>query len=213
MGEGAPRLLSVTGLMAGGSDRSLKPFVVSESLQVLLAHYLELSQDGRLPSRQDIDATRLGPVLSMVWVNEYVPETGTFRYRLAGEEVNAIFGASVAGRLLSDFVVGDRFEPVNSNFLRIIGQQVAMVASGPIYRCTDRIALGERLALPLSSDGVTADGIIGATACARLTELDKASMREQKTVFVPIAELLRGDDGQEGNADPTQPRAFGGAAG
>lgn len=188
----------------------MKPFIVSESLQVLLDHYLEISQGGRLPSRRDIDATHLGPVLSMVWVNEYVPEAGTFRYRLAGEEVNAIFGASVAGRLLSDFVVGERFEPVNSNFLRIIGQEVAMVASGPIYRCTDRIALGERLALPLSSDGAKADGIIGATACASLTDIDKASMRQQRTVFVPVAELHRSDVGHEGGHEPARPHAVGG---
>lgn len=142
-----------------------------------------------MPSRADLDAVRLGPALSIIWVNEYEPAAGTFRYRLAGEEVNDVFGGSVAGRLLSDFVTGDRFEPVNNNFLKIIGEEVAMLASGPIYRCADRIALGERLALPLSSDGEKADGIIGATALQRLADFDAVSMREQKTVFIPVDEL------------------------
>ncbi len=144
-----------------------------------------------MPARRDIDALRLGPVLPIIWVNEYEPAANTFRYRLAGEEVNAIFGVSVAGRLLSDFVEGDRFAPVNNNFLKIIREQVAMLASGPVYRCTDRIAMGERLALPLSSDGVTADGIIGATACDTLVDFAAAAMSQQKTEFVSIDELDR----------------------
>lgn len=163
--------------------------ISSESLQILLAHYLEIRRGGRLPSRGDIDPLCLGPVLSIIWVNEYEPAAGTFRYRLAGEEVNSVFGGSVAGRLLSDFIIGERFEPVNNNFLKIIGEEVAMLASGPIYRCADRIAMGERLALPLSSGGRKADGIIGASAMLRLADLDAVSMQEQETVFIPVEEL------------------------
>ena len=122
-------------------------------------------------------------------MNAYEPEAGTFRYRLAGEEVNDIFGGSVAGRLLSDFVQGDRFEAVNSNFLKVIGEQVALLASGPIYRCVDRIAMGERLALPLSSDGETADGIIGATARDALVDFGAVSMSAQQVDFISIDDL------------------------
>lgn len=165
--------------------------VQSPRLRLLLGHYLEARGDKRMPARRDIDATRLGPVLSIIWLNQYEPESGTFRYRLAGEEVNEVFGGSVAGRLLSDFVVGDRYVATNDNFLKIIREEAAMLASGPIYRCADRIALGQRLALPLSSDGARADGIIGATACESLVDLDAVSMREQETTFIPIDDLER----------------------
>ncbi|GAB4372114.1 MAG: hypothetical protein Kow00114_33400 [Kiloniellaceae bacterium] len=158
---------------------------------MLLAHYLEVRGSRRMPSRRDIDATRLGPVLPIIWVNTYEPASGSFRYRLAGEEVNEIFGGSVAGRLLSDFVVGERYVATNNNFLKVIGEQVALLASGPVYRCADRIAMGERLALPLSSDGVTADGIIGATARDALVDFDAASMSQQVTEFVPLDDLDR----------------------
>lgn len=160
-------------------------------LRMLLEHYLEVRGGRRMPSRRDIDATRLGPVLPIIWVNTYEPAAGSFRYRLAGEEVNEIFGGSVAGRLLSDFVVGDRYVATNNNFLKVVGEQVALLASGPVYRCADRIAMGERLALPLSSDGVTADGIIGATARDALVDFDAASMSQQVTEFVPVDDLDR----------------------
>jgi len=158
-------------------------------LRLLLEHYLEVRGTKRMPSRRDIDATRLGPVLSIIWVNTYEPAAGSFRYRLAGEEVNEIFGGSVAGRLLSDFVVGDRYVATQRNFLKVIGDEVALLASGPVYRCADRIAMGERLALPLSSDGVTADGIIGATARDALVDFNTVSMGQQVTEFVPIDDL------------------------
>ncbi|WP_340119304.1 PAS domain-containing protein [Pelagibius sp. 7325] len=158
-------------------------------LRLLLEHYLEVRGGKRMPARRDIDATRLGPVLPIIWVNTYDPASGSFRYRLAGEEVNEIFGGSVAGRLLSDFVVGDRYVATQRNFLKVIGEQVALLASGPVYRCADRIAMGERLALPLSSDGVTADGIIGATARDALVDFDTVSMSQQVTEFVPIDDL------------------------
>lgn len=163
--------------------------VQSPRLRLLLGHYLEARGDKRMPARRDIDATRLGPVLSIIWLNQYEPESGTFRYRLAGEEVNEIFGGSVAGRLLSDFVVGERFEITNKAFLKVLRDEAALLASGPIYRCADRIALGERLVLPLSSDGKTADGLIGATSRDTLVDLDAVSMGEQKTTFIPVDDL------------------------
>ncbi|MGD1876401.1 MAG: PAS domain-containing protein [Kiloniellaceae bacterium] len=163
--------------------------IKSQRLRALLEHYLEARGSKRMPARQDIDAMQLGPVLPIIWVNAYEPGAGTFRYRLAGEEVNDIFGGSVAGRLLSDFVQGDRFEATNRNFLKVIGEQVALLASGPVYRCADRIAMGERLALPLSSDGETADGIIGATARDALVDFSAVSMSAQKVDFISIDDL------------------------
>jgi hypothetical protein len=160
-------------------------------LRMLLDHYLEVRRDRRMPSRRDIDALFLGPVLPIIWVNEYEPAANTFRYRLAGEEVNEIFGLSVSGRLLSDFVAPERFEVTNQAFLKVIRDEVALLASGPVYRCTDRIALGERLALPLSSDGVIADGIIGATARDTMVDFQTASMSQQRTTFIPIDDLAR----------------------
>lgn len=167
----------------------MPPVIKSARLKTLLEHYLEVRGDRRMPARQDIDALRLGPVLPVIWVSEYEAAAGTFRYRLAGEEVNQIWGMSISGHLLSDFVRPERFDATNEGFLKVMREEVALVASGPIYRCTDRIAIGERLVLPLASDGVTGDGLIGATTSDTMVDLDKASMSEQTTSYVAIDEL------------------------
>lgn len=169
------------------------PALKSPKLQILLDHYREVGGEKRMPSRRDIDPLQLGPVLPIIWLNEYEPAAGTFRYRLGGEAVNAVSGGSVAKRLLSDFVVGERFEVVNENFLKVLREEAALVTSGPLYRCSDRIGIGERLVLPLSSDGVTADGLLGATARDTLVDVNSISMSEQKTTYVPIHELKRFD--------------------
>ena len=163
--------------------------IKSQRLRLLLDHYLAARGDKRMPSRQDIDPVQLGPVLPIIWVSVYEPQSNTFRYRLAGENVNEIFGLSVAGHLLSDFLDADRFKVTNETFLRILSEQAALLARGPIYRCTDRIAMGERLALPLSSDGETADGLIGATERDTMVDFGKASMSQQQVSYIPIDEL------------------------
>ena len=75
------------------------------------------------------------------------------------------------------------------NALREAGRPHDMLVTGPIYRCTDRIAMGERLALPLSSDGIAADGLIGATACDSLVDFERISMSQQQATYVPVTEL------------------------
>jgi len=163
--------------------------IKSPRLRQLLEHYFEVRGDKRLPARQDIDPVALGPVLPVIWICDYEDAAGTFRYRLAGEDVNEIWGMSVAGRLLSDFVLPERFKVTNEAFLKVIHEEAALFASGPVYRCTDRIALGERLVLPLARDGVTADGLLGATERDLLVDFDKASMSEQVTTYVPVDQL------------------------
>jgi len=165
------------------------PAIKSQRLRRLLEHYLEARGERHLPSRRDIDPTRLGPVLPIIWISEYESAAGTFRYRLAGEEVNQVWGRSVAGCLLSDFVLPERFKPTNEAFLKVMREEMALLASGPVYRCNDRIGLGERLVLPLASDGITADGLIGATHRELMVELDQAAMSQQTVTYVPIDSL------------------------
>lgn len=165
------------------------PEIKTPLLRMLLKHYLEVRGDRRMPSRRDIDALRLGPALPIIWISDYEPAAGTFRYRLAGEEVNNIWGFSVAGRLLSEFVLPERFSPTNESFLKVLHEEAALIANGAIYRCSGRIGVGERLVLPLASNGVSADGLIGATHREPLVDLELASTGEQATAYVPIDQL------------------------
>jgi len=165
------------------------PGIKTPRLRMLLEHYLEVRGDRRMPSRREIEPLRLGPVLPIIWMSDYEPAAGTFRYRLAGEGVNEIWGVPVAGRLLSDFAPPERFTATNESFLKVLRDETAIIGSGAVFRCSGRIGLGERLVLPLSSDGVAADGLIGATYREPLVDLELASTAEQVIRYVPIDEL------------------------
>jgi hypothetical protein len=165
------------------------PGVKVPRLRMLLEHYLEVRGDRRMPSRRDIDPLRLCPVLPIIWMSDYEADAGTFRYRLAGEKVNELWGAPVAGRLLSDFSPPERFAATNESFLKVLREEAALIAHGAVFRCSGRIGLGERLILPLASDGVTADGLIGATHREPTVDLELASTRELVATYVPVDEL------------------------
>lgn len=159
-------------------------------LSLFLEHYLDVRGDRSMPSRHDIDALRLGPVLPFIWLSDYEAARDTFRYRLAGEEVNAVFGARITGLLLSDMVKGERFTAVNGLFLRVIREKMALHAEGPVYRCTDRMTLGERLVLPLSNDGAVADGLVGVTVRGESVDLTSAAANaEQVYNFTSVDQL------------------------
>ncbi len=143
-----------------------------------------------MPSRHDIDALRLGPVLPFIWLSDFEPTHNTFRYRLAGEEVNAVFGTRITGLLLSDMVKGERFTTVNNVFLRVINEGLALHAEGPVYRCTDRMTLGERLVLPLSSDGEVADGLVGVTVRGESVDLTSAAANADQVYNFTAVEQL-----------------------
>jgi hypothetical protein len=186
---GVPPVSSVLSSKRERDRQAMTLAIKSQPLRLLLRHYLEARGDRRMPARRDIDALKLAPVLPIIWISEYEPAAGTFRYRLAGEAVNEVWGMSVSGRLLSDFVMPERFETTNKSFLKVMREATALHASGPVYRCNDRIGLGERLVLPLSSDGLAGDGLIGATHRDTMVDLDKASMSQQVTTYVPVDEL------------------------
>lgn len=159
-------------------------------LALFLEHYLEVRGQKAMPSRQDIDALRLGPVLPFIWLSDYEAEAETFRYRLAGEEVNAVFGQRITGALLSNLVQGPRFGSVNGLFLRVLQEKMGLLVVGPVYRCTDRMTLGERLVLPLSGDGETADGLVGVTVRKESVDLTSAEANaDQIYDFVPVDQL------------------------
>ncbi|MGE5766746.1 MAG: PAS domain-containing protein [Bacteroidota bacterium] len=163
----------------------------SPHLRMLLEHYLEARGERRMPARHDIDPLRLGPVLPIIWISDYEPAAGTFRYRLAGEKVAELWGAPVAGRLLSEFSPPERFAATNETHLKVLREEAALIACGAVFRCSGRVGLGERLILPLASDGVTADVLIGATHREPTIDVELAATSELVTTFVPVDELGR----------------------
>ncbi|WP_207482241.1 PAS domain-containing protein [Arenibaculum pallidiluteum] len=113
--------------------------------------------------RAAIDPADIPWALRHVWLCDYLPEERDFRYRLAGEAINEAHGRSVARVRLSDLLPAAAFPPVLARYLRVVDEPAIGHGLGAVYLNIDRPVPGERIVLPLASDGARTDMILGMT--------------------------------------------------
>ena len=157
-------------------------------LRRLVAYWLDIRGARRMPSRRDIDPVEIPWALPYVWLTDYLPNEDKFRYRLAGEDVNAVFGRSLAGASLDDIVLPQDRDAVHALYRRVLSDPAILYTSGHVYLASDKPALGERIALPLATGGDVADGMFGATIY-ELRSMDSVTediVGRHDAVFTPI---------------------------
>lgn len=145
---------------------------------------------GRAPRRTAIDPAALGRELEIVWLCDVVLPGPRYRYRLAGERVNAVYGGSLARRFMDEVIPEDKREPVLARYHRVVRERGISHAAGRLYLSSGRIFTGERIVLPLSDDGETVDAILGATAFdwPTLSAEPGELKMEPEVVFTPLEE-------------------------
>lgn len=132
-------------------------------LRRLLDYWLEKRGGRLLPCRRDIDPVDIPWALSRIWVLDYLPDVRRFRYRLAGEEINAVAGANMRGVFLDETLPADRCEMILGKFMDVVENRSIVHDSGRVYLRDERLATGERIILPLSDDAETVDALLGGT--------------------------------------------------
>lgn len=151
-------------------------------LRTLCSNWLALRGPRRMPSRVDLDPTGIPAVLPYVWLYDFEPPD-RFRCRLIGEEVKRLYTPSPRGRYIDEIFPADHAIEVTARFQRIVQRCQAMHTHGWCKVAEDQQVHGERVTLPLSSDGVRPDALVGATiyalgqgaAAARLLSEDHES--------------------------------------
>jgi hypothetical protein len=118
---------------------------------------------GRLPSRREIDPNAIRRALPYVWLVEHLHDDNGFRYRLAGEHVNGVFGFSLRGKRLSDIIEPHMLETVRARYLHALKTPGVVYCVGRVYMRIGGYREGERLILPLSDDGVNGTHLLGVT--------------------------------------------------
>lgn len=133
-------------------------------LRRFLAYWLERAERGRLPRRADIDPLDFPWALPMVWLCDYLREDGRFRYRVAGEEINAVYGYNLAGRHLDEVLAVDGYARVAERYRCCADTPAIVHTGGRVYIEPLRSYIGERLMLPLGDDHGRTAMVIGLTA-------------------------------------------------
>lgn len=154
----------------------------------LLRHWLEGRGGGLAPRRSAIDPTAIGPILSSVWMCDYEPADRRFRMRLAGEEINRLYGRNVTQCYFEEIIEPAVLPDVLRRYRRVVEEPAILHCGGHIYLASNRSEVGERLVLPLTDDGGAIRHVIGASVYRMELKLGEGPiMRELMTeTFTPL---------------------------
>jgi hypothetical protein len=165
--------------------------IEAPALRLIADHWIEVRGTRLMPRWSDIDPARIAPSLPFVWSYRYDAEEDEFIGRLAGDEIVQAFGQSLRGKRMKEFM-GPEAHRVFSAWQRTVVMRPALLhGKGAVYSRADRRYNGERLALPLSEDGIRGDGVLGATIFIRLadplaTEARDLEIDPESVEFFPL---------------------------
>lgn len=135
----------------------------SPAMRHLAAYWFAKRGKRPMPAIADIDPIEIPSVLSHIWLCDYQPDSGRFRYRLAGDEINDFWGFNLRDKHLDEFVPAERL-PTSTERLHMARELPAVVCNRICLSLTEEITRdGERIILPLSDDGKTVTSLLGAT--------------------------------------------------
>jgi hypothetical protein len=137
--------------------------VGDERLRRLLGHWLACRGDALAPRRTAMDPTAIGPILSSVWMCDFLPAERRFCMRLAGEEINHLYGRNITQCYFEDIIAPTMLADVMRRYLRVVEEPAIMHCGGHIYLASERSQLGERIVLPLADDSGAMTHVIGAS--------------------------------------------------
>lgn len=145
-----------------------------------------------MPAWSDINPAKMRNQLANIWAYRYDRAADAFIGRLAGEQIEHIFGKSFRGRPMRELFAEGEYEAMFRRHQRIVATPALFHGKGFVFRHLMRDGMGERIAMPLADDGVHGDGILGATKYVVLTPEAMAAQanhrpRDEVESFFPLA--------------------------
>lgn len=137
--------------------------LVSAPLKAVADHWRHARTNKPMPAWSDLSASGLAPHFKRLWAFKYDPVTGDFTARLASNRAMVGFGKSFRGTPLRDIHPPHVFEMAQACMAKVVTGPAAYYCSGKLFKVGAQVVEGERIILPLSSDGRNGDGVLGAT--------------------------------------------------
>jgi hypothetical protein len=137
--------------------------IQSEALRAIAEHWHTARGERLMPGWNDIQPSRITTQLKLIWVYKYDRATRLFTGRLAGNVIETVFGRSFRGTPMSELYPPHDYERLHGRAERVVCEPALFRGDGRVFVHFERIGNGERIMLPLADDGVTGDGVLGAT--------------------------------------------------
>jgi hypothetical protein len=142
---------------------ALENSIASPAIRAVAAHWNAARASRLMPSWSDIRPSAIPRHLPIVWSYRYDPASDEFVGRLAGEQIVRFFSHGIRGMPLAAIHSKENFPWVFGLFKKVTTSPALYRSEGCIFKHINRVGMGERIMLPLASDGEKADGIFGAT--------------------------------------------------
>jgi len=146
---------------------ALHSAIESPSLKAVAAHWQAARSGTALPSWQRLKPSQIAQHLSIVWAYRFDRISRQFIGRLAGDRISECFGKNFRGAKLQDIHPPHGFEISHAAMSKVALTPAIYLNRGPLFEYMGRVVPGERIMLPLASDGRTCDGVLGASQYQR----------------------------------------------
>ncbi len=151
---------------ATGAGMSFEQFrsSLNDSRLIRLAEFWQSRRSpGRLPGWKDIDPVEIAPCLPIIWAWRWDPAESSFIGILAGEDIILGAGRNPARRRLDTYFPAPVAPTIAAQFGRVMNEPVLVHATRLITNRLGYSGRGERIVLPLATDGVHGDALVGAS--------------------------------------------------
>lgn len=145
------------------SFQAFEAWIKAPALKQVAAHWNDVRLDRLMPSWSDLKPSCIAAHLSNVWSFRYDAESDIFLGRLVGDRIARHIGKSFHGLPLDEAYPPEARAWAKAVFKRVVAEPALYGHLGIIFKQMGQLGGGERIVLPLASDGLHADGILGAT--------------------------------------------------
>ena len=160
--------------------------IVSPALRAIADHWQQVRGDRLMPSWSDLSPTQLGPHLKLLWSFNYDPATQDFTARLAGNRVMMCLGQSFRGTPLKELHPPHVYEQARTQMRRVVSEPAFAHGSGNLFKIGSQFIEGERICLPLASDGHNGDGVLCASDFAYRPASGTVELVIDEAMWFPI---------------------------
>ena len=145
------------------SYRDFEDSIISPRLRVVARHWTKARGTRRIAAWTDIDPFEISEQLPIVFSYSYDAQRDEFFGRLAGNAIAGLSPSAFKGAPLSEIRPADQYPRAVERAMRVVKETALYRGTGLIYVTESKKMLGEKIVLPLASNGITPDGIFGAT--------------------------------------------------
>ncbi len=126
-----------------------------------LLRYWDDKRGGRpMPARRDIDPFEIPDLLPHVFLVDVCHDPLVFRFRLAGTEVDRLFGEEITGKTTNEIKTVRLRQVIRKAYENVVRSRQPAAAT-TTYEGHNRYLVYARLLLPLSADGEIIDMLLG----------------------------------------------------